>query len=175
MTIVLGTLIERLGRKTLLLVSQMGMCACALGTLMSVRLNANPGVIVVLLVAFVGMFAVGLGAVPWYVHHHFEDFQRMLETYHPTCCRLILPELVPPYAVGPAASLGTGINWFSAFLIALLFPSAIALRKSQTLNHRFVCSSLKHIALPCYSWIRHLSCVRHHFDRIYHVHIQNGT
>ncbi|KAJ3187098.1 hypothetical protein HDU85_007136 [Gaertneriomyces sp. JEL0708] len=97
-------LIDRLGRKTLLLTSELGMAVCATGTVLATKSEANPGVLVALLVAFVGMFAIGLGAVPW----------------------LILPELVPTHAVGPAASLGTGVNWSSAFIVALISPPAIA-------------------------------------------------
>ncbi|TPX58838.1 hypothetical protein SpCBS45565_g07906, partial [Spizellomyces sp. 'palustris'] len=104
-TLVSGNQIDKVGRRTLLLVSQGGMAACALGAVGAFRLHADPSVVVLFLMAFVGMFAVGLGNIPW----------------------LIMPELVPSSLLGSSASVGTAVNWSSAFLIALVFPRAIAI------------------------------------------------
>ncbi|KND00732.1 sugar porter (SP) family MFS transporter [Spizellomyces punctatus DAOM BR117] len=104
-TLVSGNQIDKVGRRTLLLVSQGGMAACALGAVGAFRLHADPSVVVLFLMAFVGMFAVGLGNIPW----------------------LIMPELVPSSLLGPSASVGTAVNWSSAFIIALVFPRAIAI------------------------------------------------
>ncbi|KAJ3089691.1 hypothetical protein HK102_005734 [Quaeritorhiza haematococci] len=105
MTIGSSLLIERLGRRTLLLVAQGGMFLFSFAVPLSYYvLKLPPGAMVVELILFVASFGVGLGSIPW----------------------LILPELVPTYAVGPAASICTAINWTCCFLIALFFPVAVA-------------------------------------------------
>ncbi|KAI9094359.1 general substrate transporter [Phlyctochytrium arcticum] len=101
-TMISANLIEKVGRRTLLLASQGGMALCSVGVVLAAALNVRSA-IVVCLVAFVGSFAIGLGSIPW----------------------LITSELVPSRALGPAVSLGTGINWGSAFLVALVFPTAV--------------------------------------------------
>ncbi|TPX57119.1 hypothetical protein PhCBS80983_g04055 [Powellomyces hirtus] len=105
MTIISTLLIDSLGRRTLVLTSEAMMAACAAAVFVTnTSLNDPPPALVAgLLVAFVGAFAVGLGAIPW----------------------IILPELIPPTGLTAAASLGTATNWGSAFVLALLFPVAI--------------------------------------------------
>ncbi|KAJ3099201.1 Solute carrier 2, facilitated glucose transporter member 3 [Phlyctochytrium planicorne] len=104
MTLVSSSLIEKLGRRTLLLTAELGMSVSAFVVVLSVHANLGPLVIVGALMTFVGAFGLGLGAIPW----------------------LILPELVPSYALGPAASICTAINWTASFGLALAFPSLIS-------------------------------------------------
>ncbi|KAJ3216748.1 hypothetical protein HDU67_009074 [Dinochytrium kinnereticum] len=103
MTLVSSSLIEKLGRRTLLLTAELGMAVSAFIVVLSVHFDLGASVIVAALMTFVGAFGLGLGAIPW----------------------LILPELVPSYALGPAASICTGINWTASFTLALLFPILI--------------------------------------------------
>ncbi|TPX32056.1 hypothetical protein SmJEL517_g04762 [Synchytrium microbalum] len=125
MTLVSLVLIERLGRKQLIIISQGTMGVCALGLAGAFSLNFAPSVIALMLMMFVGAFAVGLGPIPW----------------------LILPELIPSYATGPSASICTAINWTSSFVVALVLPSAISLArtimtdKDKTLLDRFAALS----------------------------------
>ncbi|KAI8822948.1 major facilitator superfamily domain-containing protein [Fimicolochytrium jonesii] len=104
MTLLSTALIDKLGRRPLLLVSELGMGLCSVGIFAAASVEGvNPAAIVALLMAFVGMFAVGLGGIPW----------------------IILPELIPSHALSLAASLGTGVNWGCAFLLAFIFPAAV--------------------------------------------------
>lgn len=52
------------------------------------------------LLVFVLFFGLGAGPIPW----------------------VYLPEVLPNEIKGPGASLGTGINWISTFLVGLSFP-----------------------------------------------------
>ncbi|KAJ3114612.1 hypothetical protein HDU96_001866 [Phlyctochytrium bullatum] len=100
MTLVSTSMIDRMGRRTLLLSAQAGMAASSFVVVIATRNDAAPEIVVAALMVFVGAFGLGLGAIPW----------------------LILPELVPSYAVGPASSICTATNWTCAMMIALFFP-----------------------------------------------------
>ncbi|KAI9330504.1 general substrate transporter [Zopfochytrium polystomum] len=103
-TLLSSSLIERAGRRTLLLTATLGMSLSAALVAGAVRAPSSPTeAVVVGLMAFVGFFGVGLGSIPW----------------------LILPELVPGYAVGPAASVCTSVNWSASFALAFVLPKAI--------------------------------------------------
>ncbi|KAJ1552020.1 hypothetical protein HK405_013012 [Cladochytrium tenue] len=104
-TIVSSRMIERAGRRALLLTAQLGMAASAFFVVLATHAGLGPIFVVVALMLFVGSFGVGLGSIPW----------------------LILPELVPAYAVGPAASYCTAINWGFSFVVALILPTVIGL------------------------------------------------
>ncbi|KAI9327785.1 general substrate transporter [Obelidium mucronatum] len=102
MTVFSLSFIEKLGRKTLVLASELGMMCCGLLIYISIKIDA-PSLVVVGLMGFVGFFGVGLGAIPW----------------------LILPELVPGYAVNSAASVCSGVNWGSGLVVAFFLPAVI--------------------------------------------------
>ena len=68
MTCVSLVLIEKIGRKTLLISSQLVMAVCALGLAIAFNADFPPAVIAFLLMAFVGGFAIGLGPIPWCVN-----------------------------------------------------------------------------------------------------------
>ncbi|KAJ3104034.1 Solute carrier 2, facilitated glucose transporter member 1 [Phlyctochytrium planicorne] len=103
MTLVSTVLVEKLGRRTLLLAAESGMAASAFAIIFSVKANLGASMVVASLMTFVGAFGLGLGAIPW----------------------LIIPELIPSYAIGPASSICTAINWSSSFGLALIFPMLI--------------------------------------------------
>jgi SP family galactose:H+ symporter-like MFS transporter len=103
LTVVAMQLIDRLGRRPLLLVSLVGMALSlfALGLAFSLpQLSASLGLIaVVSLMVYVGSFAVGLGPVFW----------------------LMLSEIYPLRMRGRAMSVGTAANWSANLLVAVSF------------------------------------------------------
>ncbi|KAG0165485.1 hypothetical protein DFQ28_003017 [Apophysomyces sp. BC1034] len=93
-------LIDRLGRKMLLLISAVGMCV--FGVLMCIGLKYAIGPLqVICIMLFVASFAVGLGMIPF----------------------VITAEVYPTYAVGAASSVALAVNWFCNFVIGLIFPT----------------------------------------------------
>ena len=103
MTVVAMQLIDRVGRRPLLLVSLAGMALSlfVLGLAFSLpQLSASLGWIAVTsLMVYVGSFAVGLGPVFW----------------------LILSEIYPLRIRGRAMSVGTVANWGANLIVALSF------------------------------------------------------
>ncbi|WWD04751.1 hypothetical protein V865_002822 [Kwoniella europaea PYCC6329] len=91
-------LMDRLGRKTLLLASIAGMGITS--TLLAVGLNGGHQTLSAFsIVTFIASFSIGLGPVPF----------------------LLVSELVPPPAIPAVSSLSLSINWITNFLIAILF------------------------------------------------------
>jgi len=104
-------LMERAGRRKLLLTGTMGMLVSSLGLVVTlVFKNEHPGGIhvgtggnylsIAFVLAFVSFFEVGLGAIPWQIGGE------------------IFPEAPRATAMGVAAA----VNWFGTFLVGLLFP-----------------------------------------------------
>jgi sugar porter (SP) family MFS transporter len=102
-TVVAMQLIDRVGRRPLLLVSLAGMALSliVLGLAFSLpQLSGSRGWIAVAsLMAYVGSFAVGLGPVFW----------------------LVLSEIYPLRIRGRAMSVGTTANWSANLIVALSF------------------------------------------------------
>jgi len=102
-TVVAMQLIDRVGRRPLLLVSLAGMALSliVLGLAFSLpQLSGSKGWIAVAsLMAYVGSFAVGLGPVFW----------------------LVLSEIYPLRIRGRAMSVGTAANWGANLIVALSF------------------------------------------------------
>ncbi|KAI8073689.1 general substrate transporter [Thamnidium elegans] len=97
------SLIDRLGRKTLLLVSTAGMCVWCV--IMTIGMHFNVGALqVVCIMLYVAFFAIGYGMVPF----------------------VITGESFPTYAVGAASSACLAINWLCNFIIGLIFPTLLA-------------------------------------------------
>jgi SP family galactose:H+ symporter-like MFS transporter len=103
MTLVAMQLIDRLGRRPLLLISLAGMAMSlfVLGLAFSLpQLSGSLGwIAVVSLMTYVGSFAVGLGPVFW----------------------LILSEIYPLRIRGRAMSVGTAANWITNLIVAVSF------------------------------------------------------
>ncbi|KAJ3224132.1 hypothetical protein HK099_000182 [Clydaea vesicula] len=106
-TIISLFLIEKLGRKSLLITSMTGMSISSF--LIALPVEQLPSLIVCYFIVFTFFFALGLGSIPW----------------------LILPELIPVYALGPASGIATAINWGGSFIIALFSPVLISVMGYQ--------------------------------------------
>ncbi|KAA1096491.1 hypothetical protein PGT21_018351 [Puccinia graminis f. sp. tritici] len=91
-------LVDKLGRKCLLLLSAGSMALTSL--LLALSINYEIAQLSSLaIVLFVASFSIGLGPIPF----------------------VILSELVPLYAVSAAGSFGLAVNWASNFLVGLVF------------------------------------------------------
>ncbi|ORY00625.1 general substrate transporter [Basidiobolus meristosporus CBS 931.73] len=99
MTFVSVALIDRAGRKPLLYSSGIGMCICSVLIVVASRFEVNV-LMVIAVMLFVASFAVGLGPIPW----------------------MLVPELVPTYAVTATSSTATAVNWLCNFVIGQVFP-----------------------------------------------------
>ncbi|KAF9083314.1 Solute carrier 2, facilitated glucose transporter member 2, partial [Mortierella sp. AD031] len=93
-------LIDRTGRRTLLLISFAGVSFSSI--LLVIGAYCDVGILVVVAVfLYTAAFAIGLGPIPW----------------------LLLSELLPTYALSSASSVATAVNWGTNFVIGLIFPS----------------------------------------------------
>lgn len=102
-TVVGLALVDRLGRKTLLLISTAGMTIWCV--VMTIAMRFNVGALqVVCIMLYVAFFAIGFGMVPF----------------------VITAESFPTYAVGSASSGCLAINWLCNFIIGLIFPTLLA-------------------------------------------------
>jgi sugar porter (SP) family MFS transporter len=91
-------LIERLGRRTMLLASIFGGFASAI--VLGYGLNGNYGLLSTIgILAFVAFFAIGQGPIPF----------------------VIIPEIAPFYAVSALSSYALALNWMVNFLCGLAF------------------------------------------------------
>jgi MFS family permease len=99
MTAAAATLVDRLGRKTCLLMSATGMGTSSL--LLAIAIKGSIKILsAVSVLTFVASFALGLGPVPF----------------------LLASELVPSNAVGATQSWALAVNWIATFCVAQFFP-----------------------------------------------------
>ncbi|KAF9163336.1 hypothetical protein DFQ26_002692 [Actinomortierella ambigua] len=98
MTLIAAYLMDRAGRRTLLLVSSSAMGVSSAVLAMSLNYEL-PMLSAVAIIAFVASFAIGLGPVPF----------------------LIIPEVVDTHAVGSASSYALSVNWTTNFIVSVLF------------------------------------------------------
>ncbi|KAI8142491.1 major facilitator superfamily domain-containing protein [Fennellomyces sp. T-0311] len=97
-------LVDRLGRKSLILFSSVTMCLFSVVLTIGMVLNIS-ALQVVCIMLNVASFAVGLGIVPF----------------------LFTSESFPTYAVGAACSAGLMSNWFFNFLTGFTFPPLLSI------------------------------------------------
>ncbi|MBS1815009.1 MAG: sugar porter family MFS transporter [Acidobacteria bacterium] len=102
-TFIAMALIDKLGRKTLLLIGAVGTFFCLLGTGYVFTTHQHLGYVVWLLVAFIGFFALSQGAVIW----------------------VYIAEVFPTQVRSKGQSLGSGSHWIMNAIIALLFPLVV--------------------------------------------------
>ncbi|GAA5814163.1 hypothetical protein MFLAVUS_007656 [Mucor flavus] len=98
-TIISLLLIDRMGRRPLLLIAEAG--ACLFSVLLIVGYVYNIGALLVVSVfGYVLAFAIGIGPIPW----------------------MMTSELTPVYASSAVGSVATATNWAMNFLIGQCFP-----------------------------------------------------
>jgi MFS transporter, SP family, arabinose:H+ symporter len=94
------SLIDKLGRKTLLLIGSVGMAFCLAGVATVFFTHTHAGLLVWLLVAYIAFFSVSQGAVIW----------------------VYIAEVFPNRVRSKGQSLGSSAHWLMNALISLLFP-----------------------------------------------------
>ena len=100
-TLVALWLIDRLGRKALLLAGSIGMSICLFGLGLAFYLNMTGSIWVLLcILGFVASFAISLGPVVW----------------------VLIAEIFPVHIRGQAMSVATMVLWIATFLVSQTFP-----------------------------------------------------
>jgi sugar porter (SP) family MFS transporter len=94
------TVIDRLGRKTLLLIGGAGMVFCLSGVAAVFFTQQHQGMLVWLLVAYIAFFAISQGAVIW----------------------VYISEVFPNRVRSKGQSLGSSTHWIMNAIIAFVFP-----------------------------------------------------
>lgn len=102
-TLVAMTLIDKLGRKTLLLIGSVGTCLSLLGVAYIFTTSTHLDLVVWCLVSFIGFFAMSQGAVIW----------------------VYIAEVFPNRVRSKGQSLGSGSHWVTNAIVALLFPLVV--------------------------------------------------
>ena len=106
-TMIAMTVIDRIGRKTLLLVGSVGTAACLAGVAAVFFAGRHEDLLVWLLVAYIAFFAFSQGAVIW----------------------VYLSEVFPTSVRAKGQSLGSFTHWAMATLISQTFPVIAATSK----------------------------------------------
>ncbi|GAA5795937.1 hypothetical protein HPULCUR_001302 [Helicostylum pulchrum] len=102
-TIAAISVIDRFGRRPLLLIAEAGTCIFSVLLVIGYKTN-TPGLLVASVFLYVASFAVGIGPIPW----------------------LITSEMTPTAAASSVGAASTCINWCMNFLIGQLFPVIFA-------------------------------------------------
>jgi SP family facilitated glucose transporter-like MFS transporter 8 len=123
-TIGVSWLIDRAGRRVLLLGSSMGMCTASVGMGMFFYFEHVHGtsanwLALVSMLGYIASFAGGMGAIPW----------------------VLMAEIFPVRVRGAASSLTTLVMWICAFVVTLTFDTMNSTLSPQVLLHS--------IAPPC--------------------------
>jgi MFS transporter, SP family, arabinose:H+ symporter len=107
------SLIDKLGRKTLLLIGAAGCGVCLTGVAILFQMGTHQSLLLPALVGFIVFFAISQGAVIW----------------------VYLSEVFPTAVRSKGQSLGSSTHWIMNGLITLLFP--VAARYSKSLPFGF--------------------------------------
>jgi sugar porter (SP) family MFS transporter len=99
-TLVGMSLIDKLGRKTLLLIGSVGMILCLSGVSAIFFVHTHLNLLVWLLVSYIAFFSISQGAVIW----------------------VYLAEIFPTRVRAKGQSLGSSAHWIMNAIISLLFP-----------------------------------------------------
>jgi SP family arabinose:H+ symporter-like MFS transporter len=96
--------IDRVGRKTLLLIGSVGICAALSGTAAILFSGQHQNLLLAMLIGFIASFAFSQGAVIW----------------------VYISEVFPTEVRARGQSLGCSTHWFMDAIIATLFPMVAA-------------------------------------------------
>jgi sugar porter (SP) family MFS transporter len=99
-TMVGMSVIDRLGRKTLLLIGAAGTAACLAGVAWIYSTNAHQGMLVWILITYIAFFALSQGAVIW----------------------VYIGEVFPNHVRSKGQGVGNASHWAMNTIIALVFP-----------------------------------------------------
>jgi sugar porter (SP) family MFS transporter len=99
-TMVGMSVIDKLGRKTLLLIGAAGTAACLFGVAWIFATHSHPGALVWLLITYIGFFALSQGAVIW----------------------VYIGEVFPNHVRSKGQGVGNSSHWIMNTIIALVFP-----------------------------------------------------
>lgn len=103
-------LIDKLGRKALLLIGAAGCSTCLAGVAVIFHIRAHQAILLPLLVAFIAFFSISQGAVIW----------------------VYIGEIFPNAVRSKGQGIGSASHWFNATLIALLFPIVVDRMSPET-------------------------------------------
>jgi MFS family permease len=103
-TVLAMSVIDKIGRKTLLLIGSVGMAACLAGVAIIFITAAHQNLLLWLLIGYIAFFAFSQGAVIW----------------------VYLAEVFPNAVRAKGQSLGSFSHWFMNALISAVFPSMAA-------------------------------------------------
>jgi sugar porter (SP) family MFS transporter len=97
------SLIDKLGRKTLLLIGAAGTASCLAAVSWLFATNSHPGALVWVLITYVAFFSVSQGAVIW----------------------VYIGEVFPNHVRSKGQGVGSASHWFMNAVIAYWFPVAV--------------------------------------------------
>jgi SP family arabinose:H+ symporter-like MFS transporter len=103
-TLIGMSLIDKIGRKTLLLIGAVGTSSCLAGVAWIFGTNSHPGALLWLLVTYIAFFSVSQGAVIW----------------------VYIGEVFPTSVRSKGQGLGSASHWFMNTIIQLEFPVLVA-------------------------------------------------
>jgi sugar porter (SP) family MFS transporter len=109
-TIVGMSMIDKLGRKTLLLVGAAGTASCLAGVAWLFRTHSHPGALVWVLVTYIAFFALSQGAVIW----------------------VYIGEVFPNSVRSKGQGVGNASHWIMNAAIALEFPVVVHSLNTET-------------------------------------------
>jgi len=104
------SLIDKLGRKTLLLIGAAGTATCLAGVSWLFATHSHPGALVWLLVVYIAFFSMSQGAVIW----------------------VYIGEVFPTSVRSKGQGVGSASHWFMNAAIAMLFPVVVHSMSTQT-------------------------------------------
>jgi SP family arabinose:H+ symporter-like MFS transporter len=109
-TVVGMSVIDKLGRKTMLLIGAAGTAACLAGVAWLFKTHSHPGALVWVLVAYIAFFSVSQGAVIW----------------------VYIGEVFPNSVRSKGQGVGSASHWFMNAAIQMAFPVVVNSMSTET-------------------------------------------
>jgi MFS family permease len=108
-TVVAVALMDRMGRRPLLLISLVGVTLFSVVVFLGDLLHL-PALLVVGVLMYMAMFALGMHPIPW----------------------LLTVDMCPTYASSTIGSVSVSVHWLANFVVALFFPVVFAAIQAYT-------------------------------------------